>query len=78
MGALLVAGGAVALTFALLAWIIVLQQRLVGKQAETIEKLRRACERERAGKMVLEAELAHTVDAGKVVSLWARRVGGRR
>lgn len=73
MGALLVAGGAAAVTFVLLAWIIVLQQRLVAKQSETIEKLRRACDRERAGKMVLESELRHTVDSAKVVSLWTAR-----
>lgn len=78
MAALLVAGGAVAVTFVLLVWIIVLQQRLIGKQSETIEKLRRACERERAGKMVLESELRFTVDSAKVVSLWSARSGGRR
>lgn len=73
MGAVLMVAGVV-FGFVVFALIVVLQQRLLARQAETIEKLRRACERERAGRQLVMSELRSTVDAAKVVSLWDARV----
>lgn len=72
---ILVVAAVAALVLALFGWVIVVQQRTIRKQVETAETLRRACDRERAGREILESELRHVLDTAAVVTMWRKRTG---